>query len=364
MNKVLFERLVTAAQQRDVDITNSTKGRFLRRLSEEDAELMTSGDANSLVVSRHVRIVRVSFKDETYFCVFGLAEPDETPQGLEPCEMTPALFSIAVLEANVQPTNSISGSQIRDAIEDRFVGAENYEGHDLETIESLFPRILAYRIANPEPYLYEGEYRVLGALLARSYTDGPINISTRALENIWQLFESGSKYIPYRNLVQGIMSISWESLFLETYRCLEQLYAEPRVSALKDKWPSTLPLRDLAAMLEQHLSWRPKEDDALAKIISACEPELLKTLCVALGVEAQVENQIARAEQVSKKIYSIRNNVVHYRPVHEVINKTDLEWDAIVSALLGVVESLYEARGELFFSGNTDITISFTSHNA
>jgi hypothetical protein len=48
-------------------------------------------------------------------------------------------------------------------------------------------------------------------------------------------------------------------------------------------------------------------------------------------------------------VYELRNNIVHYRPIDQVITKLDLVWDKIVSALLNVINNLYDLRGEPFF---------------
>lgn len=348
MSAALFERLFATASQRGLEIANATEKRFIRRLSDEDAELMAGGDTRSLVISRQVRLVRITFKGEIFFCVFGLATPEHLPFGLELTDLTPAIFAIGVLEARIQPSSSISASDIRDAIEEDFIGSPEYQGHQLDDIARLFPRASVYRVVQDEPYLHS-DHRVLGSLLARSYADGPIQIMSPTIEKLWVTFEAGSRFIPYQNLVQGLMAISWEHLFLETYRCLEQLYAEPRVSALRDQWHSTLSLRELAAMLERHLSWRPKEDEALCKIIASCDGACLVSLCVAFGMHEPLEDLALRAERTSRKIYDLRNNVVHYRPIHETIQKTDAEWDCIVFALLDVVNQVYELRGEPFF---------------
>ena len=322
---------------------------------------MAKGDARTLVISRQVRLVRTSFKGETFFCIFGLTEPEQLPLGLELADATPAIFTVGVLEARIQPTSSVSASDIRDAIEGDFVGSSDYQGHELADIARLFPRVSVYRVAQHEPYL-QSDQRVLGALLARSYADGPIQILGPTIEKLWSTFESGSKFIPYQNLVQGLMAISWEHLFLETYRCLEQLYAEPRVSALRGQWHSKLSLRELAAMLERHLSWRPKEDEALSKIIASCDVACVASLCNAFGMNEPLENLTARAEAASRKVYDLRNNVVHYRPIHEVIKKTDAEWDSVVLALLDVVNQVYESRGAPFFEdeGEPQVQVAIT----
>lgn len=348
MSGSLFERLLAAASQRGLEIANASEKRFIRRLNDDDAELMAKGDAKNLVVSRQVRLVRIDFSTQTYFCVFGLAEPEQFPLGLELAELTPAIFAIGALEARIQPKSTISASEIRDAIEGDFIGSPEYDGHDLHVITGLFPQASVYQAIQSEPYL-QSDYRVLGALLARSYTEGPIQLQSQTLEKFWLTFETGSDFIPYQNLVQGLMAISWEHLFLEIYRCLEQLYAEPRVSALRDQWHSTLSLRELAAILERHLSWRPREDEALGRIINACDSPCIVNLCNAFGMSDPQKNPSASAENVARKVYDLRNNVVHYRPIHEMIQKEDAEWDSIISALLDVLNQVYDSRGVPFF---------------
>lgn len=353
----LFERLASAARERGLDIANASQGRYIRRLSDEDAELMATADADALAISRQVRMVRITSAERTLFCVYGLPEPDQTPLGLELDELTPGVFTVSVLAASIHPLGSTTAYAIRDTIEAQFVGSEGYEGHQLEEITRLFPSPAVYRVAQEEPYMYDN-YRVLGALVARSYTDGPIQVSSTTLEKLWTMFERGSKFIPHRNLVQGLMAISWENLFLEAYRCLEQLYAEPRVSALKAHWQSKRSLRELAILLETHLSWRPKEDDALAKIMSWSEPTYVASLCNAFGIgNPTTEEIVARAEKVSRQVYQLRNNIVHYRPIHQAITKSDFEWENIVSALLDIISNIYEMRGVSFFEAETAVQI-------
>lgn len=354
MSSHLFERLTSAAKQRGLDIANASEVRYIRRLSEEDAELMAKADAHTLAISRQVRMVRITSGMRTLFCVFGLPEPDQMPLGLELDELTPGNFAVSVLEARVQILSSITASEIRDTIEGQFVGSTGYEGHQLDEIARLFPCPTVYRVVNDEPYM-QSDYRVLGALVARSYIDGPIQISSDTLERLWIIFERESQFIPHQNLVQGLMAISWENLFLEAYRCLEQLYAEPRVSALKAQWRSTLSLRDLAILLEQHLSWRPKEDEALAKIINCSDPAYVAGLCNAFGIgEPSPENIVPRTEKVAREVYKLRNSIVHYRPIHQAIRKSDSEWDNVVLALLDVISNVYELRGGPFFEAETE----------
>lgn len=348
MSKALFERLISAASQRGVEISTASEGRFIRRLNELDAQLMATGSARLLSLSRQIRMVRIEFQEDVYFCAFGLPQPETLPLGLQLVEVTPGLFAVSVLEALVQPAMSVTGATILDVIGDQYQGVKGYEGHELADVMRLFPLLSAFKVAQEEEF-HKNDHRVLGALLARGYADGPISISLSTIEKIWITFEQGSRHLPFNVLVQGLLSISWENLYLETYRCLEQLYSAPRLSDLKGSWHSALSLRDLAVLLERHLSWRPKEDDALRKMIVECGATYVAGLCLSFEMVDAGESHEDRGDLVSRKVYALRNNIVHYRPIHEGILKSDAQWDAIVAALLDLVNEVYEQRGASFF---------------
>lgn len=232
MSKLIFERLIAAAGDRGIEISNPTRARYIKRISDADAELMSTADASAVIASRHVRLIKIKNGDELYYGVFGITEPEDDLPGLKRVDTTPGLFAIAILEGRVHPPLVVSGSIIRDAIEDQHGGIENYEGFELSAIEPLFPKLHIYNATKELISSTQNEYRTLGILISNSYHDGPIEISSDTLKILSDTFISGSEYLPFKNLVQGILSISWEGLFLEIYRCLEQLYADPRVSEL------------------------------------------------------------------------------------------------------------------------------------
>lgn len=348
MSGAIFERLVIAATQRGVAIDAANQARYIRRLSDSDAALMAQADTSALSLSRSQKLVRVGWEDETYLVTFGIGEPDPSPLGVEYSTLTPGLFASSVLAANVRPSPTASGAQIRDAIEGEHAGIEGYEGHDLSAIAALFPTCLTYRVSAPEPYA-KSDHRFLGAILARSYADGPLHIDPATLQKFAYLFESGPDFLPYENLLQGLLSFSWGNLFLETYRCLEQLYAQPRVSALTSAWSSPLAVRDVVALLENHLSWRPKEDEALAGLIGTCSGASLQCLCSAFNVSFSVDAQDKACVSVAGRVYKLRNNIVHYRPIHEAVSKADDEWNRIVQAMLDVLIDVYTRLGTAFF---------------
>lgn len=351
MSQNLFERLIAAAKQRGVAIQAEDQPRYIRRLSVDDSSLMAQAEISARSLSRSQKLVRIKWKEETYLVIFGFNEPDPVPLGFESADLTPGIFVASVLEANVFPSSMVTGSQIKNAIESDHAGIENYEGHDLVAITPLFPQCVTFRVTAPESYI-SSDHRILGAIVARSYTDGPLHIDPTTLQLLASLFESGSEFLPYHILLQGVLSFSWDNLFLETYRCLEQLYAQPRVAALTSAWSSPLALKQVVELLEQHLSWRPKEDEALSGLVGACDSASLQRLCFAFDVSYSVGVADKSSETAAGRIYKLRNNIVHYRPIHKAVVKSDNEWNLIIQAMLIVLDDIYTKLGGNFFQSS------------
>lgn len=348
MSKALFDILISTARQRDTDIDNPEKGRFIHRHSEDDAHLMAQADTSALSLSRSQRMVRVTWKNDLYFVTFGIGEPDSIPQNLEYAELTPGIFVSSVLAANILPSQAISGASIKDTIEGEYIGTQNYQGHDLYSIASLFPACQIYRVISPAPYT-ESNHRFLGTILAKSFTDGPLNLYPKTLQYFSDIFEAGPDFLPYENILQGLLSFSWSNLYLECYRCLEQLYALPKVSALTQRWNSPLALKEVVALLESHLSWRPKEDEALTSVVRELTVQSVQLLCCAFQQQYLTEDHIRSCETVASHVYKLRNSIVHFRPLHATVSKSDGEWNDIVQAMLLALDDIYTKLGKAFF---------------
>jgi hypothetical protein len=193
--------------------------------------------------------------------------------------------------------------------------------------------------------------RVLGAMVAVAYAEGPIALSEQTLKGIATLFAEGSDYIPYPNILQGLLSISWSGLFVELYRCIEQLYAVPRLLDLTKDWKSEMPYSELAELLENRLAWRPKEDESLTRVIARCEQKTLDNLVRAFEIE--LDEKSAITERVGRAIYSMRNGLVHFRSAKKVEPPDDAKWDRIIAAMLDAVANTYAAYGQIFHENVT-----------
>lgn len=350
MSKIIFQRLVDRAAVEGTEIANSDKGRYIKRLSDEDASLMAKADIiDRRKITRLMRAVRFEHKGKRFFAFFGFASgqvPLVMPEGLTEIDPTPGMFAIAITETDVAPRST--GSQIRQIIEAEYDGVEGYEGHDFADVKGLFPSVTFAEADVNYPYTEDLD-RVLGAMVAATYLDGPIALDEDTLEAITDLFTTGPDTVPFDNVLQGILSISWSGLYVELYRCIEQLYPAPSLADLLKHWSSAQSFAVLTDLLRKQIGWHPREDNSLLKLIAACPDQVSTDLIDAFGVPLDEKSTLA--EIASRHVYAMRNGLVHFRGNTTITPPTDEKWNSIVVAMISLVNEAYDRFGELFHHG-------------
>jgi len=354
MSRELFSLLVACAQEEGRPVENPAGGRFIKKLSDEDADLMANGGVGEpVIITRYIRFIRIAHGTDVYFCVFGLPEPDEVPLALEIIEPTPGIFALSVLSAHVRPIRSRPGTniqsfEIKQELDSQFLGNGDYDGHDLLNILGLFPNITIYRTIGGFTYLQNDE-RVLGAILVRTYIDGPVALDAETIMVFKRIFESDSELIPFRNILQSFIAVSWEIMILDIYRCVEHLYALPRVETLKVEISYKHTTKKLSEIIEERLSWRPKEAEAFESLVLMCNEAVVARMFAGLE-NIPEDNHASRCKTAVMELYNLRNTIVHYRQSHERIIKIDSKWNVIVREMLNVVAHLYNTKALEYFS--------------
>lgn len=345
LNQTFFSRLIEHASLNGVEIQNPTEGRWIARLSDDDAQLMTKADVIGLQkLTKSLRVVALSFESKKYIVFFGLSEVKDLPEGLSEVDITPALFLVPVVEAGVLP--SATGFAVKEAVEGLYQGVVDYSGHDLNEILALYPNCQAF-VADTN-YDFTGSLpRVIGTMIARSYENGPIELSRETLAIASDLFEEGSPHLPYEVILQGLMSISWRGFYLGLYRCIEQLFPVSALANLIRETGDDRPIIDIAEILERQLAWRPKEDVALEGLMKGVSGELVGHFITCLQI--QVPEHTSYEKSVAKRIYSLRNGMVHFRPgVSSVDELGEQREDTMVRLMVELVAELYSQHGAAF----------------
>lgn len=209
----------------------------------------------------------------------------------------------------------------------------------------LFPKLYFIKVIaeSGAPYLKQLD-RVAGTYLAAGYPGHPLEIDQNLRLRLVALFEAGAETIPFSLPLQGLLAYSWPALFLDLYRCLEQLYTTLKMKSLVEKIPHTGSLADLAYLLEEELQWRPREQEALNSILALSTEETRGKIFSAFKIETS-EGADYSPSTCAKSIYKLRNSHVHFRPAMKAEFKPSGQWNEIVIAMCDAVDDVYEAIG-------------------
>jgi len=353
MSRYIFDQIHSSALAHDPHYLADQNKRWLARKDEEDLRLMVNAEVKVLALGARTFAISIENGDDRYYCFSGLAIPDQLPTNLDEVEPTPGLFACVVYCAELKSLGT--ASQARDILEQQYGGQDGYIGHELSDITPLFPTLhfAKVRTGVDAPYLEILE-RVVGAYIAAGYPGHPLEIDDRLRSRLLTLFEAGADTIPFSLPLQGLLSYSWPSLFLDLYRCLEQLYTAPKLKGLVEKIPHRGSLAELAYLLEEELSWRPKEQDALASILALSSNDTRSKILSAFEFDVADLTDYPSIK-CAKAIYKLRNSHVHFRPAMKAETKPSNQWNEIVIAMCDAVDDVYDVLGVEFLKDRSDL---------
>lgn len=147
------------------------------------------------------------------------------------------------------------------------------------------------------------------------------------------------------NIYRALTAMEWKHSFLELYQCIEYLFPLPYLINLSNNIGNKSLLPKLFFNTENDLQWRPKEDQALIKLLKQIENEssftqILNSLINIL--KTKPDNTDNNCIFVSKHIYNTRNSIAHFRSGITNSIKTNSEWDEIIEKLSLIIHDLYK----------------------
>jgi hypothetical protein len=356
MSKYIFNRIHASAIANDPNYLSDGKGRWITPIGQEDLDLMAYAEVNVLTLGAKMFAVSIKHGPENYFCFSGLETPQQLPINLDIIDPTPGLFACVVFCAELQALST--EYHARNTLEQQHFGQDNYNGHELSEILPHFQNLLFLKeqTKNNTPYLDSLE-RVAGAFIASGYESHPLEVNDNLRSRILTLFESGAETIPFGLPLQGLLSYNWPSLFLDLYRCLEQLYTVLKLKSLVTKMPYKGALAELAYLLEEELSWRPKELDALASILTHSSEDTRSKILSAFKIDVSALTEYS-PNKCAINIYKLRNSHVHFRPAMKAENRSSKEWNEILIAMCDAVDDVYEALGIEFLKDRSNVEVN------
>ncbi|MGC9449726.1 hypothetical protein [Cereibacter johrii] len=351
MSQDLFGKIFSSALTEDATFPVDAHARWITRANEYDARLMAESEVQVLRLGQREVAATLNFEGRKFFCLCGYERPEEVAGGLKEIDASPGLFATFVTQANIPSV--ATAAQARDVLQDNHGEVADYKGHDLDAVVKIFPMVHFWEVEAPGAVSFTNDiYRLSGSFVTRSYGGYPLEMSKATKQKIIEIFEGGLDFLPFPLILQGVLSYSWQSIFLDFYRSIEQLYSAPRLRGLAGRFEFGCTLSELAEALESFLAWRPKEEEALSHLLR----ETSDPVRVAL-VEAMFDGAGAKptpsAEKCAALIYKLRNSHVHFRPAMRPNHRTPAQWDSIISAMCDVVGEVYQHFGSEFLIPNS-----------
>jgi hypothetical protein len=212
---------------------------------------------------------------------------------------------------------------------------------DMQDVTPFFQDIGLFRVDSASALALDSEFglraaiaAILGAPEARA-----LAWPTSVLERLGYMVRDPAERAPFHLLLRALTEIRDDAAFLALYRCVEQLFPVPAIAELSTELGLSSPALRVASAIERHLGWRRREEDAIAQLFEKLDATLIDRLLSVVGAVAQNEN---RSKPVSKRVYELRNQCVHYRPVHASVGALPPGiWLDLADLMLEVVQCLY-----------------------
>lgn len=345
-NAKLFSRLADVARgvlsQELIDVkraiaTDAEGKRWLK-----DVEIVT----NSLLsVGLSSRFAICSIDGEKYLLSVGI-EIESPPDDFESVEINSGAFTAFVSEMDVGFIRSADFvEKLREYV--FYPTSDAVERIDVDVMRPFFEPLQLFRVHRDSPLSCDrvSPYRTsLAAVLGAPSIVG-LPWAEASLERLDAMARNPHERVPFHVLLRAVTETRPDAAFLAVYRCVEQLFPVPKIAELSEDLKLDRAAMEVAASIERHLSWRRREDDAIAYLFEKISDETINRLAAVIR-NGHVDEVSPRG--VSRRVYELRNQCVHYRPIHGADVDIPVNWMGISDILLEVVEQLYATYNAAF----------------
>lgn len=333
----VFSSMDKFCSERNDPVKNAGVARWTATSPGVDKErLLFAQLQSSLSFADSLKIARFDHAEKSLFFTIGL----ELPEGLDFLQeedLGGGVLTLIISELSLLPIKSTS--EIRNIVEaEDKDSTAGYEGHSCASIASLFPEI---RCFSCEKLTEDETSRVFFLLCLYATSRGMLWMKSQLRETLTLIANLSPVAIPYRTLCRSIFDTDPSALFMALYRCLEALYAYSHTTNLINKLGIEDSWSNVAQILEETLSWRPREEQSLGALLRHAVPSDLRTILLAMGENDLEDGDIVN--RATKRIYNLRNSLVHYRPFHQSFHPESMDWNVLCEAVALLVLHVYNS---------------------
>lgn len=334
-NQKIFAALDDICKSEDEPLSNSGIPRWIDSSDDKDDFLTHSKIVSKIWFTPNKGALSFHYEDILYIFLIGFEDIDTNSitETLSETEISGGMATVALYESEIKPKGSIAS--IRNVIEVYDQRDSEYKGHRWEEIEEIYPKIMCFEAHDIDKDEVEKAYYVLcisHLISTESWIDE--NISSQLLT----LCRLNLNELPYKTLCRSIFDTDRSSLFLSLYRCVEAIYAFESAKKISNSLTLDHDWTEIAIALEDNLGWRPHEENSLSGLLKHSNEFTAEKILLSLGLKNESKDIINFA---AKKVYKLRNALVHYRPAHQSLNFDEIDWTCLCSCMIDVVFDIY-----------------------
>lgn len=362
VNRILFARLENKLPDDSVAVKSFTTGpqsiRYIPLHKKKFAEeILTNADIiQTIEVFDKTKLFAISFAEKNYLIITGVSEtstsflkgintaldPDNNEQDLK---KNPGLITLlfSLDEFPILTTDDI-GYKLAEKIFNREGTKEG--AFDASELTEYFSDFSIWELDNKFDCTNSNTLLALysGYLIANKKNFN-LNFQSDTLQNIKLLIEELPVDLIGGNLFRSIVSMEWKHSFLELYQCIEYLYPIPYLLKLSNSLGDSIHLQNLFKNTENDLDWRPKEAQALEKLLREIESkDSVSKMLLSVKSIFKITGEIKKDNEItviSKHIYQTRNSIAHFRSALKTEITNDLDWNALIEKLCEIMFDLY-----------------------
>ena len=355
-NKALFDQLDAFADNGGHPTRNAGAERWIgSSLDKAHQNFLTRGTVSAIQrygTIRRLGLVTVesalesTVESTVYVACVGFVHEVEHDL-LKVMDVDGAHATLILSEFNVWP--SAGAAEVCNVIGGQDKSNDDYEGHDVEAICGLFPDIRLYQLVNLGA---SQAWAVYWLLCLEECAVGDSWISQDLSDALKELTDDREIGLPYEVLARSVFDQDPGSLYLALYRCIEALYAFTFCSTLADNLvahlstegttPKAIDWRVLAERLNEDLGWSPKEASALNDLLARCNEKMLERVWNCFE-DTPPSADAVPAAVCAKRVYRLRNNLVHFRPGQEAVEAQTVKWwEEVCRVMAALVQQLYQ----------------------
>ena len=327
--------------------TNHDERRWLQRLTLRVSSHLFLGPSSKIALG--------AFEDNFYIIAIGV-EIVNPPLELERVAVNAGIFTAIASELSLPVLSAVDLSErLREYV---FYPVEGpVELFDMEVIRPYFQRFEIFRVDSASALALDSELGLRAAMAAIMSAPGAMALQWPAItiERLKYMIRDPQERAPFHLLLRALTEVRDDAAFLSIYRCIEQLFPIPAIAELSTALGLSGPALQIATAIEHHLGWRRREEEAITHLFSELDTSLVERMLGVVGVAANSES---RSRPVAKRIYELRNQCVHYRPIHSSDGIMPFsDWLALSDLMLEAVQCLYARYAGAFDESRVKIAV-------